>query len=194
MLISSAGVKSSFPSTWSLLWSWFRLADAATYLPLCNKGFKHTSHSEVASSHWSRSAGVRQLYVEHVDTATQAEMKYVCSTSIRLSFPDWAKLGLAQIIPLKEHLVYLYLWLCVFSLGSTSCYVHIPLIRKSVTKWPHLGVNELDQGRHARPRSRKQSHPNGENETHIPLFMSTPFAPQSSQQQYPQCCRCVLLQ
>lgn len=41
--------------------------------------------------------------------AHQAEMKYGGSTLILLSFSDEAKLGLAQIIPLKEDLVHLYL-------------------------------------------------------------------------------------
>lgn len=83
-----------------------------------------------ASSRWPRSV--------------RAEMNYVCSTPIGCSDRDNCSTKGT---------------FCTFEcVPGRAVYMHIPqkTQRKSVTKCLHLRVNELDQGRHARHRKRKQ--------------------------------------
>lgn len=83
-----------------------------------------------ASSRWPRSV--------------RAEMNYVCSTPISCSDRDNCSTRGT---------------FCTFEcVPGRAVYMHIPqkTQRKSVTKCLHLRVNELDQGRHARHRKRKQ--------------------------------------
>lgn len=122
----------------------------------------------MAPFYWPRSVRVRRWCVEYVDTVARAETSHVCSTSISHSFPHRGEGLVCQAIGADystsismskgTFCTFTSVCVCWFEsvLGSAIGHIHIPLVMKSVTKCPHLGVNDLDQGGRAQPWSRKQ--------------------------------------
>lgn len=120
-----------------------------------------------ASSRWPRSV--------------RAEMNYVCSTPIGCSDRDNCSTKGT---------------FCTFEcVPGRAVYMHIPqkTQRKSVTKCLHLRVNELDQGRHARHRKRKQKATQTVclNPPHTLLFIPASFVFKTRRRSL-QCRLCVL--
>ena len=133
-----------------------------------------------ASSRWPRSDRVTHRYVEYV---ARAGMNYVCSTPISCSDRDNCSTKGT---------------FCTFKcVPGRAVYMHIPqkTQRKSVTKCLHLRVNEVDQGRHARHRKRKQKATQTECLTppppHTLLFIPASFVFKAHRRSL-QCRLCVL--
>ena len=159
----------------------FLLTRLHAFPSLCRTYFTHFSHGclflcvELCLGRWC---------VPYVDTVTGAVMKRLLDTDQslipRCRTAEWVVRPSAPITPacismLKEQSVHFCLHVCVCC--GKAIYIicsHIPLGRKSVTKCPQLGVNELEQVCTASEQKREP--PKLCMWTPHPLFISASFA------------------